>query len=90
MIFSYYSELEYHTLSKGKKLLEAIKKQRLINQEKSPYASRLYLDYARFRINTNLEYGQSGKLASDAKDKVGAVSDALKASVTRAADDVEI
>lgn len=71
------------------KLLEAIKKQRLINQDKSPYASRLYLDYARFRINTNLEYGQSGKLTSDAKDKASAIGDALKASVTRANDDVE-
>jgi hypothetical protein len=92
--FSKYMNEKYYEMKKANspefKLLEAIKKQRLINQEKSPYASRLYLDYARFRINTNLEYGQSGKLASDAKDKVGAVSDALKASVTRAADDVEI
>ena len=51
------------------KLLEAIKKQRLKNQEDSPYASRMYLDFPRFRINTNLEYGQSGELTKDIKDK---------------------
>jgi len=68
-------------------LLEAIKKQRLKVQEQSPYGSRMYLDFPRFRINTNLEYGQSGKLSEDAKAKGKAVKEALKASVTRAADD---
>ena len=68
-------------------LLEKMKKQRLKVQEESPYSSRMYLDFPRFRISTNLEYGQSGKLAQDAKDKGGAIKEALKASVTRAADD---
>jgi hypothetical protein len=71
------------------KLLEAIKKQRLINQEDSPYSSRMYLDFPRFRINSNIEYSKSGKLKSDVKDKTAAITDALKASVTRAADDAE-
>ena len=68
-------------------LLEKMKKHRLKVQEESPYSSRMYLDFPRFRINTNLEYGQSGKLAQDAKDKGNSIKEALKASVTRAADD---
>jgi len=89
-----YMNKRYYELKKANspeyQLLEAIKKQRLKNQEESPYASRMYLDFPRFRIQTNLEYGQSGKLKQDAKDKASAVSDALKATVKRAADDVEI
>ena len=89
-----YMNKKYYEMKKANspefQLLEAIKKQRLKNQEESPYASRMYLDYPRFRIQTNLEYGQSGKLKQDVTDKAGAITDALKASVTRAADDVEI
>jgi hypothetical protein len=68
-------------------LLEAIKKQRLKTQEQSPYASRMYLDFPRFRIKDNLEYMQSGKLKQDAKDKGSAIKEGLKSAVTRAADD---
>jgi len=71
------------------KLLEEIKKQRLKNQEESPYSSRMYLDFPRFRISTNLELIKSGKLGKDVKDKTSAIADALKASVTRASDDAE-
>jgi hypothetical protein len=70
-------------------LLEAIKKQRLKSQEDSPYASRMYLDFPRFRINTNLEYMKSGNLRRDIGEKKSAIGDALKASVKRAADDPE-
>lgn len=70
-------------------LLEAIKKQRLKNQEESPYSSRMYLDFPRFRINNNLEYIKSGNLKEDVTDKASAIQDALKASVTRAVDDPE-
>ena len=88
-----YMNERYYEMKKANtpefQLLEAIKKQRLKNQEDSPYSSRMYLDFPRFRINTNLEYGQSGKLKQDVTDKTGAISDALKASVTRAADDAE-
>lgn len=88
-----YMNEKYYDMKKANspefQLLEAIKKQRLKNQEDSPYSSRMYLDFPRFRINTNLEYGQSGKLKQDATDKTGAIADALKASVTRAADDAE-
>ena len=37
------------------KLLEAFKKEYLKIQENKPYASRMYLDLARFRQRTNLE-----------------------------------
>jgi hypothetical protein len=70
-------------------LLEAIKKQRLKAQENSPYASRLYLDFARFRITENLEYLQSGNLTKDIKDKKSSITESLKAMVTETADDAE-
>jgi hypothetical protein len=88
-----YMNERYYEMKKANspefKLLEAIKKQRLLNQEDSPYSSRMYLDFPRFRINSNIEYAKSGKLKSDVKDKTSAITDALKASVTRAADDAE-
>jgi hypothetical protein len=88
-----YMNERYYEMKKANspefQLLEAIKKQRLKNQEDSPYSSRMYLDFPRFRINTNLEYGQSGKLKEDIADKTGAIGDALKSKVTRAADDAE-
>ena len=70
-------------------LLEAIKKERIKVQENSPYASRLYYDFARFRITENLEYVQSGNLTKDIKDKKSAIGDSLKAMVTETADDAE-
>jgi len=70
-------------------LLEILKKERLENQKDTPYSARLYLDFPRFRINTNLEYMASGKLKEDIVDRTSAIGDALKASVTRAADDAQ-
>ena len=91
--FGKYMNERYYEMKKANspefKLLEAIKKQRLKNQEDSPYASRMYLDFPRFRIATTLEYGQSGGLSTDIKDKTSAIGDALRASVTKASDDAE-
>ena len=91
--FGKYMNERYYEMKKANspefKLLEAIKKQRLKNQEDSPYASRMYLDFPRFRIATNLEYGQSGKLSTDIKDKTTVIGDALNASIFRASDDPE-
>ena len=91
--FGKYMNERYYEMKKANspefKLLEAIKKQRLKNQEDSPYTSRMYLDFPRFRINTNLEYGQSGELTKDIKDKTSAIKDALNASIFKAADDAE-
>ena len=91
--FGKYMNERYYEMKKANspefKLLEAIKKQRLKNQEDSPYASRMYLDFPRFRIPTILEYGQSGALSTDIKDKTSAIKDALNASIFKAADDAE-
>jgi len=91
--FGKYMNERYYEMKKANspefKLLEAIKKQRLKNQEDSPYASRMYLDFPRFRMATTLEYGQSGKLSTDIKDKTTVIGDALNASIFRASDDPE-
>jgi len=88
-----YMNAQYYDLkAKGGpqfQLLEALKKERLKAQENSPYASRLYMDFARFRITENLEYLQSGNLSKDVKDKKSAISDSLKALVKQAPDDAE-
>ena len=88
----YMNEKYYELKRKGGpefQLLEAIKKQRLEVQKDTPYASRLYLDFARFRITENLEYSQSGNLRKDIKDKKSAIGDSLKALVKEAPDDAE-
>lgn len=71
------------------KLLEAIKKQRLKKQENRPDSSKLYLDFPRFRIQSNTEYFQSGNLKQDIKDKKSAIFDAAKSLVYRASDDAD-
>ena len=88
----YMNEKYYEIKRKGGpqfQLLETIKKERIKAQENSPYASRLYYDFARFRITENLEYFQSGNLTKDIKDKKSAIGDSLKAMVTETADDAE-
>jgi LysM repeat protein/GTP cyclohydrolase FolE2 len=71
------------------KLLEKLKEITLRDQEDSPYSSRLYLDLPRLRIQDNLEYLQSGKLAADAKDKVNGALSEVKSWVAKATDDPE-
>ena len=90
--FDKYMNKKYFDLKKSNnaefKLLEAIKKQRLKNQENSPDSSKLYLDYARFRIQSNIEYFQSGNLEGDIKGKTAAIVDGLKSNLyKKAADD---
>ena len=88
----YMNEKYYEIQRKGGpqwQLLETMKKERIKAQENSPYASRLYLDLARFRIQENLEYIQSGNLTKDIKDKKNVITESLKSMVTETADDAE-
>jgi len=88
-----YMNKKYFELQKANnaqyKLLEKLKQNILDVQEDSQFASRMYLDFARFRIDTNLEYLQKGKLQESIKDKKNIVLQNLKAAVTAAKDDPE-
>ena len=75
------------------KLLEKLKQNYLNLQKETPYSSRLYLDLARFRQRTTLEYIRSGKGKQEAKDKLTAAKTGLeyiKSIFQKKADDAEI
>ena len=61
------------------KLLEAFKKEYLKIQENKPYASRMYLDLARFRQRTNLEIIKSGQAKERADRGITAFKSAISA-----------
>ena len=91
--FDKYMNKRYFDLKKSNnvefKLLEAIKKQRLKNQENSPDSAKLYLDYPRFRIQSNLEYLQSGDVKGDIKGKTAAIVEGLKSTFRKREDDID-
>lgn len=75
------------------KLLEKLKQNYLEVQKESPYSSRLYLDLARFRQRTTLEYIRSGQGKQEAKDKLTAAKTGLeyiKSIFQKKADDAEV
>ena len=75
------------------KLLEKLKQNYLNLQKETPYSSRLYLDLARFRQRTTLEYIRSGKGKQEAKDKLTVAKTGLeyiKSIFQKKADDAEI
>ncbi len=80
--FKYINE-EYYQLKDSNspqfKLLEAFKKEYLKIQEDKPFASRMYLDLARFRQRTNLEIIKSGQAKDRADRGITAFKSALSA-----------
>jgi len=71
------------------KLLEKLKRDSLSIQEESPYSSRMYLDFPRFRKQDNLEYLSTTNLKKDIKDKSSDILSNVKSWVMSANDDAE-
>lgn len=70
-------------------LLEKLKENYLKMQEDKQYPSKMYLDFARFRIKDNIEYLQKGKLKEDIKEKSSSIYINVRDSVKAASDDPE-
>ena len=71
------------------KLLEATKKEFINIQKNKPKASKLYLDFPRYRVNSNMEYVQSGEAKGDLKRKVEGIKGGVKSLFSKSADDAE-
>ena len=88
-----YHNEDYYTLKAENgsrfKLLEAFKKQYLKIQEGKAEESRLYLDMARFRKKSNLEYLQSGEAKSDVGSKLQGIKGSIVSTFKKDAADAE-